>query len=75
MPADLFNDLVKSLAWLPAQMEKLRTFCFNFSLEVLRDSEHFKKIDTHFEADGMVCTYRCSLDNRVYTVKVTPSKD
>ena len=64
--------LLKDLTQTPADIKKIETHCFDLSIELLRDSEHFKKIDSHFEADGLLCTYLCNLDNRKYTVKVTP---
>lgn len=73
---DMFENLVKELAWLPVQLKKIETFCLKMSSEVFKPkTEHFERVDSHYDADGLVVTYKCNLDGRIYTVKVTPSKD
>jgi hypothetical protein len=73
MDDDPISDMVRSFAQIPADIKTGTTHCFNFSLELLRNSEHFKKIESHFDADALVCTYMCLLDNRKYIVKVIPT--
>jgi hypothetical protein len=72
---DPIGEALKDLVQIPDALRKAETHCFDLSRELLKDSEHFKKTECHFEAGSLVNTYLCSLDNRSYTVTVTPSKE
>jgi hypothetical protein len=73
--SELFDELVKTFKNAPALREKDTTFCWDLNMEVLKhDSVHFKKVDVHYEADGLVCVYKCDIDDKLYTVKITPQK-
>jgi hypothetical protein len=67
------NNLLTSLA-PRTHLKDAETHCFDLAIELLKDSEHFKKVECHFESGSLITTYRCSLDNRTYTVKVTPER-
>jgi hypothetical protein len=72
---DMLKELARCLSESFSVIEKAKTYCTAFSLEVLKQrTEHFQKIDVHFDADGLVAIYKCNIDSRTYTVKVTPSK-
>ena len=55
-------------------LEKTKTYCFDLAVELLKDSAHFKRVESHFEDGSLLCTYQCSLDGRKYTVRVTPAE-
>jgi len=65
----LFGDVAGNLA----KLSGLTTYCSCLAREIMgnRSTEHFEFDNTHFVADGVVVHYRCNLDNRMYTVKVT----
>ena len=73
--SEIFDVLINTLKDTAAIREKETTYCWDLNMEVLkRDSVHFKKVDVHYEADGLVCVYKCDIDDKLYTVKVTPQK-
>jgi hypothetical protein len=75
MPSSL-QEFVQSIAEVPALLKKAETFCMAFAIEFLKEkSRNFTKINSFYDTEGLVTTYRCNLDGRIYTIKVTPSKD
>jgi hypothetical protein len=76
MPGKLFQDISKAFRDTQRDLKKGESHCMDLCLEVTKmNSEHFNKIDTHFEGDGLLCTYACSLDGRKYDVMITPQKE
>lgn len=72
------NDLMTTL--INAQIEsmeiqkKATTHCWELNLELMKqESPHFKKVDTHYTANGLLSTYKCSIDGRTYNVHITPA--
>lgn len=56
-------------------LKSIETFCMKLSSEVFREkTEHFERIDGHFDVDGLIAKYKCNLDNRIYSIKITASK-
>ncbi|MBE3144243.1 MAG: hypothetical protein IMZ61_10020 [Planctomycetes bacterium] len=74
---DCLKVLVAGIGEGASQIKKAETFCMAFAIDFLQQrgrSGNFEKVDSHYDADGLVTTYRCAIDGRIYTVKVTPSK-
>jgi hypothetical protein len=70
------ESLLKSFTEIPALLKKAATYCLDLSVEILKGySEHFEKVDVHYEIDGLLCTYKCKIDGRKYYVKITPERD
>jgi len=56
--------------------KKAYTHCLHFVSEVmLKESYHFRRIDTRPILDGFTMTYVCNLDNRMYDVFIKPKKE
>lgn len=73
--SDIFDNIAKSIAETHTELKNAETHCCDFSMEVLKHkSEHFEKLDLYFEADGLVAVYKCDIDDKLYTVKITPQK-
>ena len=71
----MLHSLLEDFVGIPALLKKAETYCMEFAIEFLRQkSGNFEKVDSHYDADGLVTTYKCARDGRIYTVKVTPSK-
>jgi hypothetical protein len=74
--SELFDELIQVQRDALAAMKNSETHTMDLNIEILKTSSpHFKKVDTHFEPDGLLCTYKCNLDGRDYFVKITTSKD
>ena len=59
---------------MPRDLESITTYSHILSVEVLKNfSDHFTRTELYFEADGLVAKYHCSIDNRIYRVKITAS--
>jgi hypothetical protein len=73
---NIVREFIKSITEVPALLKKGATFCLDLSVEILKGhSEHFEKVDSHYEIDGLLCTYKCKVDGRKYFVKITPERD
>jgi len=68
------GGLVKSQAEIMSKIKKAETHCFALSRECIRESKAFKRIDIHYENKGLVVTYRCSYDDRLYDVTIIPKR-
>jgi hypothetical protein len=69
------GDLAKSLANIQNDIAKATTYCSLLVHEVMtRSTEHFERVDSQFVFDGVMATYRCSIDNHIYVVKITVEK-
>jgi len=55
--------------------KNLETHCFEFvRANMVTDTEHFKRTDLHFEADGLHAIYKCNIDGRKYDVCIKALK-
>ena len=72
----IFEELVKSIADIPTTVKSITTHCFHLSHKVFkRSTPNFERVDSHYEVDGLLVTYKCKLDGRDYFVKITAQKD
>ena len=68
-----FFGIPENIAILPMRMAVMQTHCFDFSLALRKhELEDFERVNAYSSADGMVITYRCKIDNRLYDVHVMP---
>jgi hypothetical protein len=65
---DIFDDLVQGMNQMREDLKKASTHCGDLALTCMRDSEHFKRTDLHFDAEGLHAVYDCDLDGRKYDV-------
>jgi hypothetical protein len=75
--SEYIQSIVKDFSKIPGQLKNAETFCMAFAIDFLKErsqSGNFSKAESHYDMDGLVTTYQCAIDGRIYTVKVTPSK-
>jgi hypothetical protein len=75
--SEFIQGLVTAFTEIPGQLKKAETHCMDFAIDFLKErskSGNFSKVESHYDTDGLVTTYQCAIDGRIYTVKVTPSK-
>jgi hypothetical protein len=56
------------------ELEKLKTYAFEFARFSLVDSEHFKRTNLYYDANSMHAVYDCDLDGRKYDVRIQALK-
>jgi hypothetical protein len=73
---DSIACLAKSFAEIPAILKKAETFCFEFFVDFLPEQKgNFTRVNSHYTADGLLATYKCARDGRLYDVKITPRRE
>jgi len=58
----------------PAILEQCKTYCTVLEREMLHETEHFKKKESHFLADGTRNVFHCNIDDRDYEVIIKPMR-
>jgi len=57
------------------QLHTLETYAMHLVTEGMKTStEHFTRTELHYENDALIAKYKCSLDERTYTVQITSSR-
>jgi len=73
---DMLANVARQATKDMVALESAKTFNSLLDHEVLelKSTEHFERIDSHYTADGVLVKYRCNLDGRTYSVKITADK-
>jgi hypothetical protein len=68
---NIFEEMAKVLSI----MEESKTFNSLLVHEVMQKStEHFERVDSHYSSEGVLAKYKCNVDGRTYSVKVSADK-
>lgn len=66
-----FENYMKDLR----KVKSLTTFCIDIMFSMLKNREYIKAIDNmHYEGNSLKTRVICNIDNKIYTVTVTPEK-
>lgn len=70
---DSLGEMMLGIADSLRKLPDITTYCSLLVHEVMgmKSTEHFERVDSLFVSDGVVAKYRCNIDGRMYTVKVT----
>ena len=70
------QNLMTGLVSTQKKMTDATSYCGQLAQEVLKaETKQFHRTGLHYVSDGLVAVYLCDIDDRMYTVKITPNKE